>query len=199
MITVHDVEQGSQAWRKAKVGIPSASRFADMMAEGKGLTRQKYMRQLAAEFISGRPMETYSNAHMIRGQEQEPIIRAEYEFLTSSKVELVGFITNGKAGVSPDGKVKGTKGAVEFKSALPDILIDILLRENFPAEHKAQCQGTLYVGEFEWIDLVVGCPDMPLFIRRAFRDVAYIRELDREVDRFNRDLRDMIAKIKGRR
>lgn len=198
-VKIYDtIEQQSPEWRKIRVGKPTCSRFADMMAEGKGLTRQKYLRQLAGEFISGRPMETYQNGHMLRGIAHEPALRSEYEFLTGNKVRQVGFITNGRAGASPDGLI-GDDGAVECKSALPDILIDIMLRDNFPAEHRAQCQGTLFVSERKWIDLVIGCEGMPLYIRKAFRDETYISEIDREVDRFNRDLAAMVAKIKARR
>lgn len=199
MIKVYDtIEQQSPEWRKLRIGMPTASRFGDMMAEGKGISRRNYLYQLAGEHLSGEPIESYQNGAMLRGIEQEPEARATYSFLTEAEVKQVGFITNGKCGCSPDGLI-GKAGAVEFKSAQPNVMVDIVLRESFPAEHKAQCQGTLYISERQWIDLVVYHPKMPLFIRRTFRDEAYIRELDREVDRFNKDLKEIIRKIKARK
>lgn len=198
MIVVHNVEQQSEAWRKLKLGMPSASRFSDMMAEGKGISRRNYLYDLAGEFLSGEPRENYQNAAMLRGIEQEPMARAEYEFLTGRKVDQVGFISNGRCGCSPDGLIS-SDGAIEIKSAQPNVMVDIVLRENFPSEHKAQVQGTLLITGRKWVDLVVYHPKMPLYIRRAFPDAAYIRELDREVDRFNRDLKEIIRKVRSYR
>lgn len=197
MIKIHEVEQGTKAWRKLRLGRPSASMFYDMMAEGKGNSRSAYLYKLLGEYLSGEPLETYQNAAMVRGIEQEPDARRFYTFLTNNEVRQVGFISNGKCGCSPDGLV-GEDGAIEIKTAQPNVMVDIILRENFPAEHKAQTQGTLYISGRRWIDLVVYHPKMPLYIRKAFRDEAYISEIDREVDRFNRDLKDMIAKIRAR-
>lgn len=39
---IHECEQNSDQWYKVKVkvGVPSASSFKDILAEGKGLTRK---------------------------------------------------------------------------------------------------------------------------------------------------------------
>mgnify|MGYP003388297107 FL=1 len=79
-----DVEQGSDDWFKARMGIPTASMFKTVMASGKGggesVTRRKYMLQLAGERITTAPRESYTNEHMERGKEQEPAALAEYQF-----------------------------------------------------------------------------------------------------------------------
>ena len=59
---------------------------------------------------------------------------------------------------------------MEVKTKLPHLALECLLRGEFPTEHKAQCQGALWVAEREWIDLVAYWPKLPLFVARAYRD-----------------------------
>lgn len=186
-----DCEQGSDEWFQARLGIPTASRFSTVMAVGKGggesLTRRKYMLQLAGEKLTQQPMEAYRNEAMDRGTEHEPQALAQYQFDTDTEVQRVGFIRCGRTGCSPDGLI-GEDGMVEFKSALPDILIDIHLRKRYPPEHRAQCQGGLWVAQRKWIDIVVFWPGLPSYVERITRDESYIDEIAGAVGQFNREL-----------
>jgi hypothetical protein len=193
-----DCEQGSDDWRAARCGIPTASQFATVLAKGKdggaSLTRAKYMRELAGEIITGEPMESFTNGHMERGQVMEAEARDYYAFVTDAPIQRVGFIRNGSKGCSPDSLI-GDNGALEIKTALPHILIDLLTKDKFPPEHKAQCQGVLWVAEREWIDLVVYWPKMPTLVVRATRDEEYIKALAEAVDRFNEELAALVERI----
>jgi len=189
-------EQGTEEWHIARAGIPTASKFATVMAKGEGKTRAKYMRQLAGEIITGRPMESFSNAHTERGHVMEPEARELYAFATDTAPEQVGFIRNGPKGCSPDSLI-GDNGMLEIKTKLPDLLIECLERDEFPSEHRAQCQGALWVAEREWIDIVVYWPAMPAFIKRAYRDEEFISKLSDEVDRFNDELAALIERIRN--
>jgi len=197
---VFDMEQGSEDWFRARAGIPTASRFATVMAQGlKGessKTRRTYMLQLAGEILTGKPMDGYSNAHMERGHEMEPDARQLYAFMTDAEPELVGFIRSGDKGASPDSLI-GAAGLLEIKTKLPHLLIDVLLKDEFPAEHKAQCQGALWVSEREWIDIAVYWPGLPLFVKRAGRDEPYIANLAAEVDRFNEELAGVVERVRS--
>lgn len=197
---VIDVEQGSEEWHQARLGIPTASMFSTVMASGKGggesLTRRKYMLQLAGERLTKSPMETYTNAAMERGKEQEPMALAQYEFSTEETVQRIGLIRCGRTGCSPDGLV-GAHGMVEFKSAAAHILIDIHLRKRYPPEHAAQCQGNLWVAQRRWIDIVVFCPGIPSYVERIERDEAYINGIAGAVGTFNRELDAVVAQIEG--
>jgi hypothetical protein len=99
----------------------------------------------------------------------------------------VGFVTNHGAGCSPDSLI-GDAGMLEIKTAAPHILIGRLLCDDFPPEHRAQCQGNLWVAEREWIDCLVYWPGMPPVVRRAERDEAFIKDLAAAVDQFNAEL-----------
>lgn len=192
-------EQGSADWFAARSGIPTASEFHTVMASGKGggesKTRRTYLMKLAGEIITGEPAESYTNGNMERGHEMEPEARSTYAFMTDVEPQIVGFIRSGDTGCSPDALI-GTNGMLEVKTNAPHILIDRLLRDEFPPEYKAQCQGALWIAEREWIDLACYWPKLPIFIKRAHRDEAYIRELSEAVDYFNAELENIVERVR---
>lgn len=198
-IEIFDCEQGSPAWYACKRGIPSASMFKTVLANGKGgsesLTRATYLRKLAGEIITGEPMDNYVSADMERGKLMEDEARSYYAFQNNVEMQRIGFVRNGQKGCSPDSWV-GKDGMFETKSAFPHILIEKLLKGTFPPEHKAQCQGGLWVCEKDWIDLSIYWPKMPVFTMRAYREESYIAELSREVDRFNEELAETVERVK---
>lgn len=191
-----DLEQGTDAWRQVRSGIPTASAFKSLLAKGEGKTRATYMKKLAGEVITGQPAENFTNSYTDRGHAVEDEARNLYAFVSGQEPEQVGFIRNGNKGVSPDSLI-GASGMLEIKSQAPHLLIDTLLADKFPSEHVAQCQGALWVAEREWIDLVVYFPGMPVFTKRAHRDEAYIRDLSKAVDIFNAELAELVAKIRA--
>ena len=196
-----DCDQGTEEWKRARLGLPTASEFSTIMASGRNagesVTRKKYMLQLAGEIITGEPApDTFSSAHLERGKIMEDEAREYYAFVRSVQVTRVGFIRNGIKGCSPDSLV-GTDGANEIKSALPHILGALLLQETFPAEHKPQCQGVLWVAERQWIDLVVYWPKMPTLIRRAYRDEEYIKKMSDAVDVFHAELQQTVERLRS--
>lgn len=195
MIEVFDCEQNSAEWYRARMGIPTASEFSTVLAKGRSggesKTRRTYMLKLAGEILTGEPMENYSNQHMERGKEMEPEARNLYAFLIEGDLTRVGFIKNGAKGCSPDALI-GEKGMLEIKTALPHILIDLHTRNDFPPEHVPQCQGALWVTEREWIDIACYWPKLPLFVKRIYRDEAYIKMLSTAVDDFNMELSQIV-------
>lgn len=199
MLEIIDCEQGTEEWFLARAGIPTASEFDTVMASGKGggesKTRRTYMFKLAGEILTGEVTDGYSNAHMERGKEMEPKARDLYEFMTNTDLVQVGFMRSGQKGCSPDSLI-GHAGMLEIKTKLPHLLIDVLLRDEFPADHKAQCQGALWVAEREWIDIAVYWPKLPLFVKRAYRDEPYIANLSKAVDQFNEELAATVEKVR---
>jgi hypothetical protein len=193
-------DQGTEEWLRARAGIPTASEFSTVMAKGKGgadsKTRRTYMLKLAGEVLTGEPMESYSNHHMERGKEMEAEARDLYSFLADVDPEQVGFIRSGQKGCSPDALV-GDAGMVEIKTKLPHLQIDALLCGEVPSEHKAQCQGALWVAEREWIDFVSYWPRLPLFVKRVRRDQEYIKTLSAAVDQFNAELAAVVESIRS--
>lgn len=197
MMQVHDMPQGSPEWFAARLGIPTSSQFSTILANGRGgapsKTRQTYLYKLAGEILTGEPMDSFSNVHTERGHEMEPDARQLYAFIRDCEPTLIGFITNGQKGCSPDSLI-GDDGMLEIKTKLPHLLLAAHEQGGFPSEHKAQCQGQLWIAEREWVDLICYWPRMQPLIVRAHRDEAFIKEMSGEVDRFNDELASLVAK-----
>jgi len=189
-----DVEQGTPEWLAVRAGLPTASMYATVMAKGEGKSRRTYMLKLAGERLTGEPMDSYSNHHMERGHEHEPIAREAYGFLRDVTPEQVGFIRAGDTGASPDSLV-GEDGLLEIKSKLAHLHLDVLLRDEVPSEHSAQVQGQLWVAEREWCDFVSYCPKLPLFVKRVYRDEPTIKKIAVAVDQFNEELNTIVARF----
>ena len=117
----HDVEQNGEEWDALRLGKATASNFGLIMAnDGKafGEPAKRYAIQLALEQIKGCKSEFgFSNEHMERGHEQEPIARMLYEEMNFVDVDNGGFFDHETYGDSPDGLV-GQDGLVEIKSVI---------------------------------------------------------------------------------
>jgi hypothetical protein len=196
---IYSCEQGTEEWVKARLGIPTASEFHTVLAKGcnggDSKTRKTYMMKLVGEILTGEQMDGYSNQHMERGKVMENEARDLYAFMTDTSPECVGFIRNGQKGCSPD-SIVNADGMVEIKTKLPHLQVDCLLGDRVPPEHVAQCQGALWVAEREWIDFVSYWPKLPLFVKRTYRDDAYIAKLAEAVDAFNAELAETVARVR---
>lgn len=194
------IEQGTPEWHAARCGMVTASRFSDVLAKGQGKTRASYMRQVVAERLTGKPTESYSNAHMVRGTEQEPFARMAYEAFTGYVVEEAGFIAHpsGRYGCSPDGLIDADGGA-EIKSVIPTVQLETILAGEYPSGHRAQIQGGMGITGRQWWDFVSFSPDMPgtmrLYIFRVLRDEEYIANLAIEVVKFISDCDEIIERL----
>jgi hypothetical protein len=202
-----EIEQGSEEWWNVRLGIPTASNFHTVLASGKdggeSKTRRDLMYRLAGEILCGKPAEeSYKSKAMIRGNEMEAEARDYYTRTNFVEVRRVGFIrrklpSGGWVGASPDGLI-GDKKAVELKSLAPHLMIERLVNgAGIPPEHRAQCQGLLWVGDLEEVDLLLyysGMPVAPKFTIR--RDETYIAELAKAVERFEYETRMLVEKIR---
>jgi hypothetical protein len=194
-VQIIDCEQNSDAWIQARLGLPTASMFSAILAKGEGKTRKSYLYKLAGEIITGEPTESYTNGYMERGHAMEGEARELYSFMHDAEPVRVGFVRNGPVGCSPD-SLLGSAGLLEIKTKRSDLLIDVLMKDKFPSEHVAQCQGALWITERDWIDIAVYWPKMPLFVKRAHRDEAYIATLASEVAVFNAELSETVERVK---
>lgn len=210
-----EVEQRSDEWLMLRRGIPTASKFSVVMAEGKGgdasVTRDRYMKQLAGEIITGQVAEGFRSEAMDRGARMEPEARDWYGRTRFVELEPIGFVQRTlqigfgkpfKFGCSPDSGIVGKRKGLEIKSVRPDLLIDIVDRGagGFPTEHKAQLQGTMACAGWEEMDLLLfytGWPDPPVFT--VVRSDDYIRRLEEQLDDFCFKLARMVEKIRNRR
>jgi hypothetical protein len=205
----YDVEQGSDEWFELRRGIMTASKFSAVMASGKdggeSLTRDKYMKLLAGELLSGQVAETFRNEAMERGRQMEPIAREWYERTRLVDLKRVGFVRRTiptldgsfDIGCSPDSQV-GPKKGLEIKTLAPHLLIDVRLRGagGFPPGFRHQLQGTMRTAGWDEMDLLLfytGWPNPPVFT--VERDEAFIREIDEKTEKFAYELKQLFNRI----
>ncbi|WP_238149444.1 YqaJ viral recombinase family protein [Arsenophonus endosymbiont of Aleurodicus floccissimus] len=115
----YNVQQNTGDWDTLRLGKVSASQFSGFMAnQGKafGEPARRYALQIALKIINGKKSDvSFTNEHMLRGREQEPIARKLYEETNLVDVTNGGFFDCGKYGDSPDGLVRDD-GVIAIKS-----------------------------------------------------------------------------------
>ncbi len=195
-----EFEQGGTQWHEVRLGIPTASGFADVMAvtRGEGAVRDLYMRKLAGERVTGQPREDYRNAAMERGSAVEPALRALFEIETGIQLRQIAFGRrqlpglSSAIGASPDALVVGEPSGVEFKSMAPHLLIDVLRSQKPPSEFFYQVQGNMLVFDAPYWFLAIGYPGLPMFRRKIMRDNSAIARLQVGLKTFCEELDEMV-------
>lgn len=196
-------EQGTDDWLRARLGMPTASCFADVLASGRGggesKTRMTYMRKLAAERLTGRPTEGFQNAHMQRGHEQEPEARKHFLFTTNrteADITLVGFVSDPdlRAGASPDFLLGDEEGG-EIKTKLGHLHLEAWENGVLPPEHRAQVQGSLWITRRKRWHFISYSPGLPILHVVVEREEPYINMLAEAVAKFNGELDAYIQRI----
>ena len=201
-----EIIQGSTEWFYQRLGKVTASRVADVIAKtktGYSTSRDNYMAQLVVERLTFTKQESYTNAAMQWGTDQEPFARAAYEAAQGVMVEEVGFVRHPTiewAGASPDGLVGGEgEGLVEIKCPNTLTMIETLLSQKVPGKYFTQMQFQLACTGRKWCDYVVFDPRMPakaqLFVKRVDRDDTYIAEIEAEIVKFLAEVQSQVNQL----
>jgi len=138
------VEQNSAEWLQLRCGSIGASAISDAIAKTKsgwGASRKNLIARLVAEQMANTPTESFSNAAMQWGHDQEPFARAEFEMQTGLLVRECGLFKHPKienTHSSPDGMI-GEGTAVEIKCPNTATHIDYLL-SGVPKKYIPQMQ-----------------------------------------------------------
>lgn len=203
-IIFNTAPQGSDEWLTARRGVCTGSRFKDARDRKKNgdLTEKcmGYAYDLAREREGGTAPETYVNAAMRLGTQEEPIARLTYEAETGQFVEEVGFAhtDDNKFGLSVDGRVL-PKGAVEIKTMVSSATLFKALVDEDISEYRDQCVGAMWLLGLEWVDLCLWAPDLKtLHVIRIERDDNEIDALERDLLAFDRLVEQLRAKLRRR-
>jgi hypothetical protein len=162
----YDVEQNTDEWLDMRMAKLTGSGCSKVMANyGKafGVPAKNLAVSIAREQTTGLRAygDSYSNAHMERGHEQEPIARDLYEAEYFVTVSNGGFFDCGNYGCSPDGLVYDD-GLIEIKSVIDNVHYANIKRNNIDPSYKWQIYFNLLKTEREWIDFVSYCADFPI-------------------------------------
>ena len=185
---VHDVEQGSEAWLKLRLGIPTASDFHKIVTPTGKLSAQSkaYANRLIAESLLGYPLDSLDGLPCIeRGKDLEAEAVRLYEFTTGNTADVVGFCTtdDGQIGASPD-RLVGECGQLEIKCPSPQTHVGYL-RDGIDTAYMPQIQGQMAVTGRKWCDFFSYHPSMPPVRVRVERDETYIEKLSEALAAFN--------------
>jgi putative phage-type endonuclease len=197
--------QGSDEWLAERAGKATASNFDKVMMSKTTAGYQSYVTQLTLERIFGRPIETFKNKAMERGNELEPLARLRYALATKQQVVESPFVAHKTllAGASPDGLV-GKSGLVEFKVPLAHNHYYTLTTGKVPKQYEWQVVGQQWITGRTWTDFVSYSDEFPanaaLAIIRVERDDDAIKFLEDKVTAFLADVEkavEFITSYKG--
>ena len=205
---VHDAAQGSLAWHRARLGLPTASMAASLVTPtGRAASAAEgYADRLAMQRYRGVASDVFAgNAATARGHAFEPRARAAYAWLVGTDVARTGFCTDdrGRFGGSPDGLV-GADGGVEIKCPLMPAFVAALMHVeehgHAPPAYLPQVHMLMLVTDRAWWDLVFWHPELPdePVIVRTRRSAEWDVRLLRQIARCRRRRDRVLATLEAR-
>jgi len=206
MKTIIGLVQGTPEWKAARRGLCTGSRFKDArdrLKSGKPSAKcDLYAKDVARERCGGTVMETYQNAAMRFGTEQEDFARKAYEERTGNVVFEVGFVTDdeGFFGLSPDGIIDDD-GVLEIKTMVSSDTLFKAVVDGDISEYIDQVNGYMWLMGRKWVDLVLWAPDLKhlgleLTIKRIHRDEEQIEALEADLIAFVQMVREHESKLR---
>lgn len=198
------LEQGSEEWLEAKLGVFGGTTFDKVQSTGKmydTLIYEKVAQRLLLTHQSG-----FSNRHTRWGLDNENLARLRYSMQTGNTVQLAGLVASTFSpwvAISPDGLV-GTEGGIEIKcpSTSKEHIRHIV--EGAPPVYVAQMQGCMLVSGRNWWDFVSFDPRLDsrpetiktaTHIQRYERDEHYIANLKLCLEQAVGDVENIISQI----
>lgn len=195
------IEQGTDAWRLARAGKITASRFADAIdmtqpepgavfksGPRKGqpklptssAARNKYMREVVFERLSAAPTHEVGGYATRWGSDVEEFASEAFELETGLITFPAQFVTHPDypfIGCSPD-RLIGADGGYESKCPMDEAVHINTWLCGMPEEHKPQVQGCMLVtGRTHWFFVSYDprvAERFRLYHQRIERDNAYI-------------------------
>ena len=200
------IEQGSPEWLALRCGKATGSRVPDIVRttkSGVSASRQRYLGELVAERLTGRPTESFKSPDMDWGTATEDEAARAYAFFRDAELQKVAFVDHPRirmSGASPD-RLVGAAGLVEIKCPATHTHIATLRGQKIDADYLTQMQWQMACTGREWCDWCSYDPRMPesmrLVVRRVPRDPGRITELEFAVGIFLREVEVTIAELQA--
>lgn len=202
--------QRNEEWHSDRSGIPTASRFKDVLTKPKtkadqeagklSQTARSYALDIIAERLTGERKQ-FSTAATEWGNDNEPLAIDYYQQVTGNQVMECGFVKHQtvETGASPDGLI-GLEGGIEVKCPYNTAIhLNNALTKEVPAEYYAQIQGQIWVCGLDWVDFVSFDPRIEgksrMSIVRVERDNQFILNLSNQIKNFNDKLNEMWTEL----
>ena len=203
-----DMEQGSQKWLSARLGIITGSKAHLLLVNGKaghglGDGAITLMYELIAERFMGYSDKPFKgNADTERGHELEPVVADYYQQMYGITPHKMGIILNhadlvgDNVGASPD-RLVGDDGGLEIKTRQGSLQAKLLDTGDIGKDHLAQVQFNLWVSGREYWDYMSFCDGMPFFNKRFYPDIAMHQVFETKARIFYEVLNEKMAKMTG--
>ena len=185
--------QGTDEWKAARIGSLGASSLHEALARTKtgwGAGRANCRARLVIERLTGIAQDTYVNAAMQAGIDNEPDARTAYEFVNDADVMQIGLArhpTLAHTHASPDGLV-GADGLIEIKCPQPAQHLATLEGEPIADKYQLQMLWQMRCCDRAWCDFVSYSPAFPahlrLHVRRFHRDEKRMAIVEKDVSEF---------------
>jgi hypothetical protein len=193
-----DVVQGTTEWAEARIGIPTASRFDEILTPKTmkvSASAAKYAWELIAEQLLGEAMDQATSGFMLRGSIMEKKALQFYELQKDVDTKAVGFVLRDdrRVGCSPD-RFVGSDGLLEIKVPSAENHIGYLLDDQ-GIGYRCQVQGQLWLTGRAWCDTLSYHPQLPPALVRQQRDEEFIAKLAAAVDEFLGTVEQMKTKL----
>lgn len=208
VVTAKDEDRAN--WHQQRLGKLTASRFNDMLQQGKGKDARfgtmcmNYIYEKVAELLTNAPHITTSQA-MEWGTNMESEAIAKYEEKKGVLVLRSDFIPFGEfAGSSPDGLVN-EDGIIEVKCPFnPANHAETIITNEVPIKYIPQIQGNLMTSGRAWCDYISYDPrvqneSLRLYIKRVHRDEELIKALEARIDEVHEKIVELYNKLKDQK
>lgn len=175
-----DIEQGSDEWRKVRLGLMTASELKLVITPTLKIADNKdtriHLYELLAQRVNQYVEPHFESYDMERGKFDEEHAREKYAEKIAPVTEC-GFITNDKfgftLGYSPDGLV-GEDGLIECKSRVQKhqmkTLVECVAQNAIPDDFVIQVQAGLLISERKWLDFISYSGGMMMAVVRCYPD-----------------------------
>lgn len=149
----------------------------------------------------GEQFESVQSEAMARGNELEPVARAEYMGDTFNDVREVAFVDWEKlrAGCSPDGVIFGQKEEIVkiLEIKCPNIKNYLkMAKGNIPPLYRCQVQYNMLITGAKSCDFVIYHPDMRLIITEIVADKQYQADIITALEKLNARYDEILEEIR---
>jgi len=203
-------QQRTLEWFANRLGKVTASKVSAILTNSRksgelSQTAKTYMLEIISERLTGIPKLIGKNIAIEHGVLYEPEAIKTYEYVTKTKVNLVGSIDNPTfkyTSGSPDGLVD-YDGIIEVKCPNTANHINTVLTDNIKKEYIAQCQFNLWNTGRSWCDFISYDPriansEIKIHIIRIERNDAYIKNMIAKLTEFHTIMNKMMIDITGK-
>jgi putative phage-type endonuclease len=205
-----NVEQGSDEWLKARLGVITASEFGKIITPSgsKSASANEYMGKLIAEHLTGEQQDNYCSHDMARGNELESKARLFFEVIKGKEAHEVGMVykdSDKNIACSPDGLIAAypcmdtpqpppigcEDGSVQYLKGLeikcPKLAnhISYVISDQMPKKYIPQVQGSIWTTGVDGWWFMSYHPDYKPLIIFVERDNEYIEKMEKIILSFS--------------